>query len=176
MKLIIPAISFVKMNSSGCGGNFPGGCYINRQKVHYQGDACIMSCWLWPSLVIRTNSHRLAAWLWSARWPDVEEAFRLPASAEREVLVFNALYTTSDKVQACHQLHGSCQAVEVLTVPLKETTFQRSVCPHFKTNRSGITEVDQLALYFPTCPSHIEIRQRSETPNLNKKTGFVLTN
>lgn len=35
--------------------------------------------------------------------------------------------------------------------------------------------LDWLALYFPTCLSHIEIRQRSAAPSLNKQTRVVLT-
>lgn len=124
-KLIIPVISFVKMNFSGCWGNFPGGCYGDRQKVHYRGDACVMSCWQWPSLDVRRSCHRLIARLWSPCWPAVEEAFCFPVSTKGEVLIFNALSISYDKVQACSQLQQSCQAMEVLTMPLKVSMFQR---------------------------------------------------
>lgn len=141
------------MNFSGCWGNFPGGCYSDRQKVHYQDDVCVMSCWQWPSLDVRRNCHHLAACLWSACWPEAEEAFCFPVSAEREVLTFNALYITYDKVQACSQLQGSCQATEMLMMPLKESMFQRYCLSTFQNKQQkwdhGIRLTGSVLSYMP---------------------------
>lgn len=163
------------MNFSGCSGNFPGGCYSDRQTVHYWGEEYVMSCWQWPSLDVRRSCQHLATCLWSAGWPEAEEAFCFPVRTRSEVITFKALFITYDKVQACSQLQGSCQATGV------HNALERSTCPRYclstfpNNGRNGIMRVDWLALYFPTCISHIEIKQGSETTKLNKQSRIVST-
>lgn len=114
------------MNFSGCWGNFPWGCCSDRQQVHYWGNM------QWLFLDVSRNCHPLAACLPSACWPGAAEAFCFPDSAESEALIFNAFCITQGKVQACSHAHGSCQAMEMLMMALKYSTFRRYCLPTFQ--------------------------------------------
>lgn len=97
-------------------------------------------------------------------------------SIEREVLIFNALHIAYDKVQNHSQPPRKLPSYEGANDTLERECFKSTFCTYFKINRKNrVTGTGWLALYFPTCPSHTENRQRGETPNLTNKRA-VLTN